>query len=188
MQQSAVPRCAILSVGSTGGTGCETARVHHTSRRRAAYPFPFFVLNGGLISHLIVARGTTACSFGTVGIDGTVGIERWGGARGDAVSLWAAARDSLFLGRSRCCIGGAQNNGSGQRNYRPDPHFRLLVRSGVIAALLSTQTPTASDHSINHKPSAMDQCWQAMVVLAVAEAQAGLDCGRPRCVLHNSRC
>jgi len=154
----------------------------------AVYPFPFFVLNGGLISHLIVARGTTACSFGTVGIDGTVGIERWGGARGDAVSLWAAARDSLFLGRSRCCIGGAQNNGSGQRNYRPDPHFRLLVRSGVVAALLSTQTPTASDHSINHKPSAMDQCWQAMVVLAVAEAQAGLDCGRPRCVLHNSRC
>src|SRR5262245_23926842 len=29
MQQSAVPRCAILSVGSTGGTGSETARVHH---------------------------------------------------------------------------------------------------------------------------------------------------------------
>jgi hypothetical protein len=28
--------------------------------------------------------------------------------------------------------------------------FRLLVRSGVIAALLSTQTPAASDHSINH--------------------------------------
>jgi hypothetical protein len=29
--------------------------------------------------------------------------------------------------------------------------FRLLVRSGVIAALLSTQTPAASDHSINHE-------------------------------------
>jgi hypothetical protein len=42
------------------------------------------------LEHLIVARGTTACSFGTVGIDGTVGIERWGGARGDGVSLWAA--------------------------------------------------------------------------------------------------
>src|SRR5215469_10194522 len=29
--------------------------------------------------------------------------------------------------------------------------FRLLVRSGVVAALLSTQTPAASDHSINHE-------------------------------------
>src|SRR6266404_8809984 len=48
------------------------------------------------LEHLIVARGTTACGFGTVGIDGTVGIERWGGARGDGVSLWAAARDFLF--------------------------------------------------------------------------------------------
>jgi len=37
--------------------------------------------------------------------------------------------------------------------------FRLLVRSGVIAALLSTQTPAASDHSINHEPPAMDQRW-----------------------------
>jgi hypothetical protein len=37
--------------------------------------------------------------------------------------------------------------------------FRLLVRSGVIAALLSTQTPAASDHSINHEPLAMDQRW-----------------------------
>src|SRR6516162_3906969 len=34
MQQSAVPRCAILSVRSTGGTGSETARVHHAARRR----------------------------------------------------------------------------------------------------------------------------------------------------------
>jgi hypothetical protein len=48
--------------------------------------------------------------------------------------------------------------------------FRLLVRLGVIAALISTQTPAASDHSINHKPPAMDQRWQAMAVLAVAEA------------------
>jgi hypothetical protein len=32
----------------------------------------------------------------------------------------------------------------------------------VIAALLSTQTPAASDHSINHEPPAMDQRWQAM--------------------------
>src|SRR5262249_50235814 len=32
--------------------------------------------------------------------------------------------------------------------------FRLLIRSGVIAALLSTQTPAASDHSINHEPPA----------------------------------
>src|SRR5260221_13635991 len=71
----------------------------------------------------MVPRVTTACGFGTVGIDGTVGIERWGGGRGDGVSLWAAARDFLFLGRSRCCSGGAQNNGSGQRNYRPDRHF-----------------------------------------------------------------
>jgi hypothetical protein len=45
---------------------------------------------------------------------------------------------------------------------------RLLVRSGVIAALLSTQTPAASDHSINHEPPAMDQRRQAMVGLAVA--------------------
>jgi len=37
--------------------------------------------------------------------------------------------------------------------------FRLLVRSGVIAALLSTQTPAASEHSINHEPPAMDQRW-----------------------------
>jgi hypothetical protein len=37
--------------------------------------------------------------------------------------------------------------------------FRLLARSGVIAALLSTQTPAASDHSINHEPPAMDQRW-----------------------------
>src|SRR5262249_57848545 len=49
------------------------------------------------LEHLIVARGTTACSFGTVGIDGTVGIERWAGARGDGVSLWAAARTFCFL-------------------------------------------------------------------------------------------
>jgi hypothetical protein len=35
--------------------------------------------------------------------------------------------------------------------------FRLLIRSGVIAALLSTQTPAASDHSINREPPAMDQ-------------------------------
>jgi hypothetical protein len=33
-QSSAVPRCAILSVGSTGGIGCETPRLHHASRRR----------------------------------------------------------------------------------------------------------------------------------------------------------
>jgi hypothetical protein len=31
--------------------------------------------------------------------------------------------------------------------------FRLLVRSGAIAALLSTQTPAASDHSINRELS-----------------------------------
>jgi len=29
MQQSAVPRCAILSVGSTEASGSETPRVHH---------------------------------------------------------------------------------------------------------------------------------------------------------------
>src|SRR6516165_10740850 len=34
MQQSAVPRCAILSVGSTGVTSCEAARVHHAAGRR----------------------------------------------------------------------------------------------------------------------------------------------------------
>jgi hypothetical protein len=34
MQQSAVPRCAILSVGSTGVTSSEAARVHHAARRR----------------------------------------------------------------------------------------------------------------------------------------------------------
>ena len=34
--------------------------------------------------------------------------------------------------------------------------FRLLVRSGVVAALLSTQTPAASDHSINHKALGLD--------------------------------
>src|SRR5262245_13066480 len=31
-QQSAVPRCAILSVGSTGGIGSETPRVHNVAR------------------------------------------------------------------------------------------------------------------------------------------------------------
>src|SRR6516165_9762240 len=31
MQQSAVPRCAILSVGSTGGIGSETPRVHNVA-------------------------------------------------------------------------------------------------------------------------------------------------------------
>src|SRR5262249_12526941 len=36
MQQSAVPRCAILSVRSTGGIGCETPRVHHAARRRGS--------------------------------------------------------------------------------------------------------------------------------------------------------
>jgi hypothetical protein len=51
--------------------------------------------------------------------------------------------------------------------------FRLLVRSGVIAALLSTQTPAASDHSINHEPSAMDQRWQAMAVSGGGRAAAG---------------
>jgi ABC-type uncharacterized transport system substrate-binding protein len=35
--------------------------------------------------------------------------------------------------------------------------FRLLVRSGVIAALLSTQTPAASDHSMNHEPPYVDR-------------------------------
>src|SRR5262249_37570766 len=70
---------------------------------------------------------------------------------------WAAARDFLFLGRSRCCSGGAQNNDSGQRKYRPDQHFRLLVRSGGLAALPSPQTPAASGPSINHEPPAMDQ-------------------------------
>src|SRR5262247_3394202 len=33
MQQSAVPRCAILSVGSTGVTSSEAARVHIACRR-----------------------------------------------------------------------------------------------------------------------------------------------------------
>jgi len=46
MQQSAVPRCAILSVGSTGGTGSETARLRYAARRR-----------GGM-----AARGTRAAS------------------------------------------------------------------------------------------------------------------------------
>jgi len=34
MQQSTVPRCVILSVGSTGVTSSETARVHHAHRQR----------------------------------------------------------------------------------------------------------------------------------------------------------
>ena len=34
MQQSTVPRCAILSVGSTGDTSCEAARLHWAYRRR----------------------------------------------------------------------------------------------------------------------------------------------------------
>src|SRR5262249_41142268 len=34
MQQSTVPRCAILSVASTGVTSSETARVHNATRRR----------------------------------------------------------------------------------------------------------------------------------------------------------
>jgi hypothetical protein len=102
------------------------------------------------LEHLIVARGTTACGCGTVG------IESWGGARGDCVTLLATARNFLFLGRSRCGSGGAQNNDSGHRKYRPDRHFRLLVRSGLIAGLPS-QTPAASDHSINHEPPGTDQ-------------------------------
>jgi len=105
---------------------------------------------------MIVARATTACGCGTIGID------RWGGARSDCLRQWAAARDFLFLDRSRCCSGGAQNNDSGQRKYRPDRHFRLLVRSGVLAALPSIQTPAASDHSLNHEPPAKDQRRQAM--------------------------
>ena len=49
MQQSTVPRCAILSVGSTGVTSSETARVHHAARPISnkllgtsivKYPFP----------------------------------------------------------------------------------------------------------------------------------------------------
>src|SRR5262249_22273003 len=76
------------------------------------------------LEHLIVARGTTACGCGTVG------IESWGSARSDCLTLLAAAMDFLFLGRSRCSSGGAQNNDSGQRKYRPDRHFRLLARSG----------------------------------------------------------
>ena len=32
MQQSAVPRCAILSVESTGGISGEAARIHHAAR------------------------------------------------------------------------------------------------------------------------------------------------------------
>ncbi len=99
---------------------------------------------------LNVSRGTTACGCGTVG------IESWGGARGDCVTLLATARNFLFLGRSRCGSGGAQNNDSGHRKYRPDRHFRLLVRSGLIAGLPS-QTPAASDHSINHEPPGTDQ-------------------------------
>jgi len=34
MQQSAVPRCVILSVGSTEASGSETPRFHHASRWR----------------------------------------------------------------------------------------------------------------------------------------------------------
>src|SRR6516164_4078161 len=34
MQQSAVPRCAILSVESTGGISGEAARLRHSARRR----------------------------------------------------------------------------------------------------------------------------------------------------------
>jgi hypothetical protein len=33
MQQSTVPRCAILSVGSTGVTSSEAARIHHAAQR-----------------------------------------------------------------------------------------------------------------------------------------------------------
>src|SRR5262249_32253375 len=36
MQQSTVPRCAILSVGSTGVTSSEAARVHYACRRRGS--------------------------------------------------------------------------------------------------------------------------------------------------------
>jgi hypothetical protein len=39
MQQSAVPRCAILSVGSTGVTSSEAARVHIACRRCGGSPF-----------------------------------------------------------------------------------------------------------------------------------------------------
>src|SRR5262249_62006159 len=61
------------------------------------------------LEHLIVARATTASGCGTVGID------RWGGARSDCLSQWAAARDFLFLGRSRCCSGGCPDNDNAAR-------------------------------------------------------------------------
>src|SRR5262249_18629899 len=65
---------------------------------------------------------------------GTVWIERRSAAWSEGLRLRAAARDSLFLGRSRCRGGGAQNNDSGKRTDRPDRHVRLLVRLRVILA------------------------------------------------------
>jgi hypothetical protein len=94
------------------------------------------------LEHLIVAGATAACGCGTVG------IERWGGARSDGLSLWAAARDFLFLDHSRCCSGGAQNNGSGQRKYRPYRHFGLLV--ATVAERGSLTVP--EDHPIKLSP------------------------------------
>src|SRR2546422_5898830 len=48
-----------------------------------------------------------------------VWVERRGAAWSDGLSLRAAARDSLFLGRRRCRNGGGQNNDGGERKCCP---------------------------------------------------------------------
>ena len=50
---------------------------------------------------------------------GAVWVEGRGAARSDGLSLRAAARDSLFLSRSRCRNGRGQNNDGGKRKCCP---------------------------------------------------------------------
>src|SRR5215813_6039842 len=78
---------------------------------------------------LIVARAAGACERGTVWVEGR------SAARSDGLSVRAAARDSLFLGRSRCRNGGAKNNDGGKRKCCPQRHFRLLLRLGFLLRL-----------------------------------------------------
>ena len=99
--------------------------------------------------HMIVARATTACGCGTVGID------RRGGARSDGLSLWPAARGFLFLGRSRCRNGGAQNNDSGDsaNTVLIDISVSWSVRGSSLLCLPSKHRPPATIPSImSHQP------------------------------------
>src|SRR5262249_50296748 len=80
---------------------------------------------------LIVARAASACE------RGIVWIERLRAARSYGLRLRATARDFLFLGRSRCCNGGAKDNDGSKRKCCSGRQFRLLVRLGSFLLLLA---------------------------------------------------